>query len=236
MKNNNEALNDLNDSASPATSRATDVEPNLSTDGMEARAGDDRIQQINAAVADLTHKGKFQEASALILEQALRPTQSEFGFVGVVLGGETLRLLFHEGLKWHETTNREFYENKMRSYMEQHYLDFSESDNLVSYVIKHKEAIRSNSPSTDPRSGGIPAGHPRLHSFLGVPAIIGNEVIGMIGLANRQGGYTQEEQRRVEALTGALCTVYELYRVTLEEGATAGDGGSRTSGTTDRVA
>jgi GAF domain-containing protein len=192
-------------------------------------------QHLNAAVRDLASKGKFQEASASILDQALEPTQSEFGFVGVVLGGQTLRLLFHEGLKWHTTINRAFYESKMRAYREQHYLDFNESENLVSHVIKHKESVLSNSPSTDPRSGGIPAGHPRLHSFLGVPAIIENEFVGMIGLANRASGYTDEERRRVEGLMHAVCTVYRLYVATLREAAAASDGGSTASGNADRV-
>ncbi len=193
-------------------------------------------QDLNAAVRDLASKGKFQEASALILDQALEPTQSEFGFVGVLLGGQTLRLLIHEGLKWHPTINREFYESKMRAYREQHHLDFNESENLVSHVIKHKESVLSNSPSTDPRSGGIPAGHPRLHSFLGVPAIIGNEVVGMIGLANRASGYTDEERCRVEGLMDAVCTVYRLYVATLREAAAASDGGSSASGNADRAA
>lgn len=199
----------------------------------EAPSGNN--QHLNAVVRDLATKGNFQEASASILDLALEPTQSEFGFVGVVLGGQTLRLLFHEGLKWHTTVNREFYESKMRAYREQHYLDFNESENLVSHVIKHKESVLSNSPSTDPRSGGIPGGHPRLHSFLGVPAIIGNEVIGMIGLANRASGYTDEERRRVEGLMDAVCTVYRLYVATLREAAAASDGGSSASGA-DRVA
>lgn len=193
-------------------------------------------QHLNAAVRDLASKGKFQEASALILDQALEPTQSEFGFVGVLLGGQTLRLLFHEGLKWHTTINREFYDSKMRAYREQHYLDFNESENLVSHVIKRRESVLSNSPLTDPRSGGIPAGHPRLHSFLGVPAIIGNEVVGMIGLANRGSGYTDEERRRVEELMDAVCTVYRLYVATLREAAAASVGSSSASGKADRVA
>lgn len=200
----------------------------------EAPSGNN--QHLNAVVRDLATKGEFQEASALILDLALEPTQSEFGFVGVVLGGQTLRLLFHEGLRWHTTINRMFYESKMRAYREQHYLDFNESENLVSRVIKHKESVLSNSPSTDPRSGGIPAGHPRLHSFLGVPAIIGNEVVGMIGLANRASGYTDEERRRVEELMEAVCTLYRLYVATLREAADASDGGSSASGNADRVA
>jgi len=68
------------------------------------------------------------------------------------------------------------------------YLDFFESSNLVSAVAHEKKAVLTNTPAKDPRSGGIPSGHPALHCFLGVPAIKNGEVVGIIGMANRRGG------------------------------------------------
>ena len=114
-------------------------------------------------------QGNFKEASTVLLSQAREQTNSEFGFVGVVLDGELLRLLAHAGFHWHETINREFYETMMRSFKENGYLDFLETHNLVGRAILHQDVMPSNSPATDPHSGGIPAGHPTLHSFLGIP-------------------------------------------------------------------
>src|SRR5580698_5082585 len=84
-------------------------------------------------------QGNFKEASAVLLSQAREQTNSEFGFVGVVLDGELLRLLAHAGFHWHETINREFYETMMRSFEENGHLDFLETHNLVGRAILHQE-------------------------------------------------------------------------------------------------
>jgi signal transduction histidine kinase len=55
--------------------------------------------------------------------------------------------------------------------------------------------------SDDPRSVGVPAGHPPINSFLGVPLEVRNEIYGHLYLADpRTGAYTAEDQVLVEAL------------------------------------
>ena len=39
-------------------------------------------------------------------------------------GRPDLRILTHEGFKWHDTINREFYESIMSGYHERGYMDF----------------------------------------------------------------------------------------------------------------
>jgi AraC-like DNA-binding protein len=166
---------------------------------------------VTESVATLLENGNFKDASALLLTDARKQTESEFGFVGVELDDELLRLLAHEGFWWHETINREFYEKMMCSFRENGYLDFLETHNLVGRAIIHKELILTNSPTTDARSGGTPPGHPPLHSFLGMPAVKGIHVVGMIGLANRKGGYSTTERAKIEQLTPALVALYDCY-------------------------
>jgi len=163
------------------------------------------------SVAESLQIGNFREASALLLSYARSETQSEFGFVGVVLNGELLRLLAHEGFHWHETINRGFYEKMITSFQQNGYLDFLETHNLVGRVILHHELVLTNSPASHPHSGGVPPGHPALHCFLGVPAIKDNAVVGMIGLANRNGGYTEVERLKVEPLAPTLTSLYDCY-------------------------
>jgi GAF domain-containing protein len=162
-------------------------------------------------VTKFLERGKFKDASAVLLSQALEQTNSEFGFVGVVLDGELLRLLAREGFHWHETINREFYETMMRSFTENGYRDFLETHNLVGRAILHQDVVLSNSPATDPHSGGVPTGHPTLHSFLGIPAIRGGTVVAMIGLANRKNGYTEAERAGIQRMTPTLVDLYDCY-------------------------
>jgi GAF domain-containing protein len=162
-------------------------------------------------VTKFLEQGNFKDASAVLLRQAREQTNSEFGFVGVVLDGELLRLLAHKGFHWHETINREFYETMMQSFKGNGYLDFLETHNLVGRAILHQEMVFSNSPATDPHSGGVPAGHPTLHSFLGIPAIRGGTVVAMIGLANRKNGYTEAVRTRIQQMTPTLAALYDCY-------------------------
>ena len=175
------------------------------------RESDDRRSLMMEGISGLLESGNWKDASRLILHNAAEPTQSEYGFVGVILDGKILRLLAHEGFRLHETINREFFDEKMRDYDREGFLDFEESDNLVAAVVHQKQAVLSNSPSTDPRSGGLPSGHPQLRCFLGVPALKEQEVVGMIGVANRPGGYTENELEILQSRISSVAAVYDCY-------------------------
>ncbi len=71
-----------------------------------------------------------------------------------------------------------------------------------------------NEPMSHPDSVGTPEGHPPLTSFMGVPFIRHNQAVGMIALANKDGGYNEKDQDAVESLTSPF---YEaLLRKRLE--------------------
>jgi GAF domain-containing protein len=52
--------------------------------------------------------------------------------------------------------------------------------------------VISNDPQNDPRSGGLPHGHPPMKNYIGIPFFKNDEIMGMLGLANRPGGYTED--------------------------------------------
>lgn len=156
--------------------------------------------------------GRWREASGIFLRGALEQTASEYGFVGAVVEGPVLRILAHEGIVWDRNINREFYEQALQTYREQGYLEFTNFDNLFGRVITSGQAVIANDPRTDPRSGGIPPGHPPLRHFLGVPMLWGTEVVGMIGVANRAGGYTAVEQQALQVLAQMAGVLYDSYR------------------------
>jgi len=173
---------------------------------------------VQEEVHRLLETGNLGDASRLILRNAMEVTESEFAFVGLLLDGGLLRVLAHEGLKWHATINRQFYDAKMQSYTDKGYLDFYESSNLISAVAHEKKAILTNLPAKDPRSGGIPPGHPTLHCFLGVPAMKNGEVVGMIGMANRPGGFAEADLALIGTLIATVTALYDSYRQLHREG------------------
>ena len=68
-------------------------------------------------------------------------------------------------------------------------MEFLNLESLFGAVLTSGRAVISNEPSSDSRRGGLPKGHPELRAFLGVPFYRGDKMIGMVGLANREGGY-----------------------------------------------
>jgi GAF domain-containing protein len=56
-------------------------------------------------------------------------------------------------------------------------------------VLKDGKTLYTNTPATHPDSIGTPAGHPPITAFLGVPLLHFGKVVGMIGVANKDGGY-----------------------------------------------
>jgi GAF domain-containing protein len=125
---------------------------------------------------------------SFILEHLLLATGSEYGFIGDVVRCENqdpyLKTWAITDIAWSKET-KEFYESGLEKG-----LDFRNLDSLFGEVIKTERKVISNTPKTDPRSGGnLPEGHPPLKCFLGLPILYAGEMIGMVGVANRPGGY-----------------------------------------------
>jgi CheY-like chemotaxis protein/signal transduction histidine kinase/HAMP domain-containing protein len=60
---------------------------------------------------------------------------------------------------------------------------------------------------------GVPWGHPRITSFLGVPLKHGERTVGMIALANKEDDFTPQDQEFVEALSIAFYEALEKKRM-----------------------
>jgi len=178
----------------------------------ELRDTSEQLLAITEAMKAFLESGNWREASVQLLHSAVSQTNSEYGFVGVVVEGPVLRILAHEGIVWDLAENRDFYEKAMQTYHEVGYLEFTNFDNLFGKVITTGKVVIANDPGTDPRAGGRPEGHPVLRAFLGVPIVGGGEVVGMIGVANRPGGYTGAEEARITLLTEAAGVLYDSYR------------------------
>jgi two-component system sensor histidine kinase DevS len=70
-------------------------------------------------------------------------------------------------------------------------------------VLRHEpHTIRIPEISADPRSVGFPPGHPVMHSFLGVPILLGDRLLGQIYLTDKLDYYefTEQDERVLETL------------------------------------
>jgi len=179
----------------------------------------DLLSTVTQALNAYLDVGDWASASRQLLAFAIQKTQSEYGFLGVVLEGGVLRVLAHDGIVWDTRLNRELFEEKSRQFDERGYFEIEHSRNLLGEIIEKGETIITNSPSADPRAHGVPEGHPVMNALLGVPIFKGKETVGLIAVANRRGGYTGHELRHLEAMSQATGVLYDNYRQNLKRAA-----------------
>lgn len=79
-----------------------------------------------------------------------------------------------------------------------------------SRIINSAETIESHPDHFAP-----PEEHPRLTEFLGVPLKEAGKITGLIALANKEGGYTHDDQESVESLAVTIAEVFFRKRAQL---------------------
>lgn len=128
-----------------------------------------------------------------MLTDILELTGCEYGFIGEVLqhpdGRRYLKSWALTDIAWDEPTRRLFAESQRPDGG----LVFENLNTLFGHVLTSERPVVSNDPAHDPRRGGLPPGHPPMHSFLGLPLMRGDTLVGMVGVANRPGGFQERD-------------------------------------------
>jgi signal transduction histidine kinase len=75
---------------------------------------------------------------------------------------------------------------------------------MLGALLKASEPVRLADISQDPRFEGWPAAHPRMSGFLGIPVRNGEEVLGIIFVANKVSGssFTQRDAELLSLFAG----------------------------------
>jgi two-component system, NtrC family, sensor kinase len=150
--------------------------------------------------------GLFNRLLGVLLEL----TSSEYGFIGEVhydaKGDPFLRTYAITNIAWTDELREQFERLTPQG------IEFRNLKTLFGAVLTTRKFVLSNTPSTDPRAGGVPPGHPPLKAFLGLPFNSGGEMVGMVGIANRPGGYSQEVIGFLEPLLATCCSVILSWR------------------------
>lgn len=75
---------------------------------------------------------------------------------------------------------------------------------LLGAIMRDREIIRLEDMADDPRSSGFPDNHPEMHSFLGMPIQVGQQLYGMLYLSDRLDGrpFDEQDEWLVETLAG----------------------------------
>ena len=126
-----------------------------------------------------------------MLENVLSITRSEYGFIGEIInrdGAPVLKTFAITDISWNEETAALFKKSEEKG------MEFSNLNTLFGYSMRTGEVVISNNPSSDPKRGGLPKGHPALKHYMGIPIKDNHNVMtGMLGIANKPGGYDESD-------------------------------------------
>lgn len=173
---------------------------------IELRRQQRLIEAIARAQSQFLREADRRRAFDCLLTDILDLTDSAYGFIGEVLrkpdgGAPYLKTQAITNIAWDDAT-RAFYDTQAPLGME-----FGNLNTLFGAALTSGAPVIANNPYHDPRRGGLPAGHPALNAFLGIPVQHGGELVAMLGIANRPGGY---DQTMVDFLAPLAATIGQL--------------------------
>lgn len=140
-----------------------------------------------------------------LLTDILELTGSEYGFIGEVLisgeGAPCFKTYAITNIAWSDDTQAFYAPNAPQG------MALTNLNTLFGKALTTGKPVMSNDPLNDPRSGGLPEGHPTLNAFLGIPIRHGAQVVAMVGVANRSGGY---DEALIDFLSPLMTTIGQL--------------------------
>ena len=142
-----------------------------------------RLGDLLEATAEISGELSLELVLLRVVEAARRLVAAEYAALGVRAPDGTLGKFVHVGMDG-ETVRR-------IGRLPQG------TTGLLGALIAEPRPIRLADVAADPRSAGLPAHHPPLRSFLGVPIRSGGQVFGALFLANSRNGEFGEEDEIV---------------------------------------
>lgn len=165
---------------------------------IEMRRNRDLLDAINGLQEDFIHSPDTNLVFERMLGWLLPYARCEFGMVGEALddadGARFLQTLAVSKIIWDDEFGLYRQENAP------HTLELRDPGTLFGAVLASDGAVISNDTESDPRAQRLPPGHPLMFNFAGLPVRNGDELLGMVGLANRDGGFDQAIVYELEPL------------------------------------
>ncbi len=160
------------------------------------------LQGVNRILQEALICNSEAELGKVCLSVAEELTQSKFGFIGLIdQQGEQFDIAISdpgwEACRMDTQMGHRMLPTGMRIH------------GIYGRVLRDGKGFFTNDPATHPDSIGLPQGHPPLESFLGVPLLRDDKVIGMVGVANRPGGYRKKDLFALNTLSVAMVQALE---------------------------
>lgn len=146
-----------------------------------------------------------------LLDEFLDLTDSGFGFIGEVLSADGGAPYLH----MHVLTTRApgVSGSAPAARVEAHGSVPHNLDGLVEACLRERAPLVVNVPAADPRADGIKGGGASPVTFLGLPIQHAGRLVGIVGLANREGGYDEAVADYLYPLAAVAANVIDALHV-----------------------
>jgi signal transduction histidine kinase len=139
----------------------------------DIRGTRDRLNGLLEAVMSVGQELDLPQVLRGIVEAAVVLVDAEYGALGVIGEGKRLAEFLPIGI-----------DDEQRARIG----DLPSGHGILGELIRHPEPLRLSELSEHPASYGFPPNHPPMHSFLGVPIRVRDDVFGNLYLTEKRGG------------------------------------------------
>lgn len=165
------------------------------------RSSRDRVRQLLEAVVGIGSGLDLEQALSRIVQAAATLVDAKYGALGV-LGDDRERLsrFITVGLSQEQI---------------EAIGPFPEGHGLLGELIRRPVPLRTEDLSRHVNSYGFPANHPQMHSFLGVPIRVRDEVFGNLYMTEKRGGvpFDADDEAVLTALAAAAGVAIDNARL-----------------------
>ncbi|MFI7382669.1 GAF domain-containing protein [Streptomyces sp. NPDC049813] len=161
----------------------------------------DRLQGLLEAVLSVGQELNLSQVLRRIVEAAVVLVDAEYGALGVI-GDDRRRL-------------SQFLPVGISDDQRARIGDLPSGHGLLGELIRHPEPLRLPELAAHPASSGFPADHPPMHTFVGVPIRVREDVFGNLYLTQKRGGmdFDDEDVAVLQTLGAAAGVAIENARL-----------------------
>ncbi|MFD6066932.1 sensor histidine kinase [Amycolatopsis lurida] len=160
----------------------------------------DRLQGLLDAVLAVATGLELDSTLQRIVQAAVELVDARYGALGVLGDEDGLSEFVYEGI-----------DAETRSHMGH----LPEGRGLLGLLIAEPHPVRVPDLTLHPASVGFPANHPPMHSFLGVPVRVRDEVFGNLYMTEKRGAaeFTADDEVVLQALAAAAGVAIDNARL-----------------------
>ena len=175
---------------------------------MNKRQNEEEIKRqsfVNASILGLSNSilstNSIDDVSFLILEYARILTNSPFGYTGYLQKDSDFLIVaaLTKNIWAHCKVNEKA-------------IKYKNCNGLPAQIIKQAKPVILNIDDNEKNELSVPEGHIEINSFLSMPCMIGNNVIGQIALANAKDGYNNDDLNIIEQISYIYAFAIERYQ------------------------